>query len=81
MRDSSIYIKDVIHEERMYYFKIPRFGSYFAIRFSLKSYFTKKCFLEILEYMKNNYSEDLGKFSKTFNNKNFNLIFLWLDHL
>ena len=61
MKDTSIYIEDVIHEERMYYFEIPRFGSYFSIRFALKSYFTEKCFLEILEYVKNNYNEDLGK--------------------
>ena len=64
MKLSSIYIPDVINEERLYFFQIPRFGAFFAIKFKLKTFFTKQCFMNILIYLKNNYIPELGNVLK-----------------
>ena len=64
MKLSSFYIPDVINEERLYFFQIPRFGAFFAIKFKLKTFFTNKCFMDILIYLKNNYIPELGILKK-----------------
>ena len=37
MFPKSVYVKEVVREPRMYYFKVPKLGSYMAIRLEYDS--------------------------------------------
>lgn len=60
MKNSSIYIADVINEERLFFFEIPRFGSFFSIKFKLKSFFSRECFMAVLNHLKNHFIPEIG---------------------
>lgn len=57
LKSSSIYVPDVTKEEKVYYFKYPRLGSYACFPLKLKSFLTESSFdqglVEYREYVKN----------------------------
>lgn len=61
MKKTSIYIKDVINEERLHFFKFPKFGSFFASKFKLKQYDVETCIFDLLKFLKNNFYESIEK--------------------
>jgi hypothetical protein len=61
MKYSSVYVDDVINEDRLFFFEIPRLGSFFAIKFKLQTYFSNECFVKILEHLKKNFIPELGR--------------------
>ena len=63
VKDKYVYIPNVVKNESMHYFRLPKLGSYMAIPLVYKSYLTEAIFDGALE-AREKYLSELGEFEK-----------------
>lgn len=61
VKDKYVYIPNVVKNEAMHYFRLPKLGSYIAVPLIYQSYLTENIFDEALE-KRLKYLEDLANF-------------------